>query len=61
MMDDVIVEEVRRVREELIKQYGGIDGYFERCQAQERASKARSKSLQRKQRTVAGRNPRKAS
>jgi hypothetical protein len=60
-MDDVIVEEVRRVREELIEQYGGIDGYFKRCQAQERARTGRSKPKQRKQRTVASKKSRKAS
>ena len=60
-MNDMIVEQVRRVREELIKMYGGIDGYFKRCQAQERARAARPKSQQRKQRSVAGRKPPKAS
>ena len=60
-MNDVIVEQVRRVREELIERYGGIDGYFKRCQAQERASQSRSKSRERKRRTVAGRKPQKAS
>ena len=34
-MNDVIVEPIRRVREELINRYGGIDGYFKHCQAQE--------------------------
>jgi hypothetical protein len=34
-MNDVIVEEIRRIREELINRYGGIDGYFKHCQAQE--------------------------
>lgn len=61
MMNDVIVEQVRQVREELIEQHGGIDGYFKKCQSQERISKARLKSQQRKRRTVAGRRPQKPS
>ncbi len=36
-MIDVIVDEVRQVREELIKRYGGIEGYFKHCQAQDQA------------------------
>jgi hypothetical protein len=27
-MSDVIVDEIRRLREELINRHGGIDGYF---------------------------------
>lgn len=45
------VEEVRRVREELIERYGGIDGYFKHCQAQERAQASRMKSRRRKRMT----------
>jgi hypothetical protein len=48
-MTDVIVEEIRRVREELIERYGGIDGYLKHCQAQDRAWATRSKSRRRKQ------------
>ena len=47
-MDDIIVEEVRRVREELIDRFRGIDGYFKHCQAQERVQAARLKSRRRK-------------
>ena len=47
-MADIIVEQIRRVREELINRYGGIDGYFKHCQAQERASATRSKHRRRK-------------
>jgi hypothetical protein len=36
-MNDIIVEEVRRIREELIERHSGIDGYFKYCQAQDRA------------------------
>jgi hypothetical protein len=42
-----IVEQVRRVREELIERHGGIDGYFKHCQALERTQAARSKSRRR--------------
>ncbi len=44
-----IVEQVRRVREQLIQRYGGIDGYFKHCQALDRAWSARSKSRRRKE------------
>lgn len=37
-MTDDIVEPIRQVREELINRHGGIEGYFEHCQAQERAA-----------------------
>ncbi len=43
-----IVEQIRRVREELIKRYGGIDGYFKHCQAQERARTPRPSARHRK-------------
>ena len=32
MKEDVIVAEVRLVREKLLKQYGGLDGYVEHLQ-----------------------------
>ena len=48
-MNDVIVEQVRQIREELIIRYGGIDGYFKHCQAQERARTTRPKPRRRKQ------------
>lgn len=50
-MKDVIVDEVRRVREELIEQFGGIDGYFKHCQTQDRARLKRLKSRRRKERS----------
>jgi hypothetical protein len=59
-MKDVIVDEVRRVREELIDRYGGIDGYFKHCQAQERTQATRRKSRRAKQATRAGRKTSKA-
>ncbi|MSR60496.1 MAG: hypothetical protein EXS05_23120 [Planctomycetaceae bacterium] len=50
-MSDEIVDEVRRVREELIERYGGIDGYFKHCQQQEKARANRLKTQRRKQTT----------
>lgn len=47
-MSDDIVDEVRRVREELIERHGGIDGYFKYCQQQDRARARRLKSPARK-------------
>lgn len=32
MKEDVIVAEVRRVREKLLKQYGGFEGYMDHIQ-----------------------------
>jgi hypothetical protein len=46
-MNDEIVEQTRKVREELIGRHGGINGYFKYCQAQDRAS-ARTSKLRRK-------------
>jgi len=36
MITDSNVEEVRRVREELIKRHGGLDGYMKHLQAMDR-------------------------
>ena len=43
MSRDVIVDEVRRVRDELVKRYGGLDGWIKHLQAmdRERARKAK--------------------
>jgi hypothetical protein len=35
-MIDAIVDEVRRVREELIQRYGGLEGYLKQCEEQNR-------------------------
>ncbi|HYV36597.1 MAG TPA: hypothetical protein VE988_12870 [Gemmataceae bacterium] len=48
-MSDANVEEVRRVREDLIKSFGGINGYFQHCQAQDRAAAGRLKRRRVKQ------------
>ena len=47
MRRDVIVDEVRRVRENLVKRYGGLDGWIEHLQAMDRERVRRAK-----QRTV---------
>ncbi len=36
MRHDVIVDEVRRVREELVRKYGGLDGWIQHLQAMDR-------------------------
>ena len=59
-MNDVIVDQVRRVREELIIRYGGIDGYFKHCQEQDKARASRPKSRPRKRRARPGRKTAKA-
>jgi hypothetical protein len=59
-MKDVIVEPIRRIREELIERYGGIDGYFKHCQAQERARTTRARLRRRKQSAQTARKTTKA-
>jgi hypothetical protein len=46
MSGDVIVDEVRRVRDELVKRYGGLDGWIEHLQAmdRDRARKAKQRT-----------------
>ena len=36
MSKDLIVEEVRRVRDQLVKKYGGLDGWIRHLQAMDR-------------------------
>jgi hypothetical protein len=50
MTKDVIVDEVRRVREELIKRYGGLDGWIQHLQEmdRQRARKVKNPSPKRK-------------
>jgi len=36
MSADVIVDEVRRVRDELVKRYGGLEGWIEHLQTMDR-------------------------
>jgi len=44
-MNDPILEEIWRVRQELIKQRGGLDGYFRYVQKIDRAHRQRGRSL----------------
>jgi len=42
-MSDPILEEIWRVREELIKRHGGLDGYFAYVQKLDRAHRRRGR------------------
>jgi hypothetical protein len=42
-MADPILDEIRRVREELVKKHGGLEGYFAYVQKLDRARRARGK------------------
>jgi hypothetical protein len=48
-MNDPILEEIWRVRQELIKQHGGLDGYFQRVQRIDRAHRQRGRRQKGKQ------------
>jgi hypothetical protein len=50
MMSDPILEEIGRVRQELLKRHGGIDGYVKHIQKLDRARRA----ARRKKRIKAG-------
>jgi hypothetical protein len=60
--EDVIVDEVRRVRAELIQRYGGLEGWIDHLQSMDRARIGKAKpraakkpaSLAEKSRTRAG-------
>jgi hypothetical protein len=58
-MTDPIVDEVRRVREDLIQQHGGLEGYLKFCQQQDRArtrgAKQQAKATQGRGKTSASR------
>ena len=47
-MTDPILDEVWRVREELLKRYGGIDGYFRHLQAMDRARARKGRAPRRR-------------
>ena len=57
-MSDPILEEIWRVREKLIKEHGGIDGYFTYVQQLDRAR--RRKAKQRRLRKVSKADSKKA-
>lgn len=44
VVNDPIVEEVRRVRKELIQQHGGLDGYLKHLQAMDRRRLSQAKA-----------------
>lgn len=43
MSRDVIVDEVRRIRDELVKRHGGLDGWIQHLQAMDRARRRKAK------------------
>ena len=43
MSRDVIVDEVRRVRDELVKRYGGLDGWIDHLQEMDRERTRKTK------------------
>jgi len=57
--NDVIVDEVRRVRHELVKRYGGLDGWIQHLQAMDREGARRAHSrtaVKRRPKVGAGRS-----
>lgn len=45
MSFDPIVDEVRRVRDELVKKYGGLDGWIDHLQKMDQARAGKAKRL----------------
>ena len=45
MPDDPIVEEIHKIREELLKKHGGFEGYFEHLLREQETMKDRLVSL----------------
>ena len=54
MITDSNVEEVRRVREELIKRHGGLDGYMKHLQAMDRERNRTTKRKRARRATTRG-------
>lgn len=63
MSNDVIVDEARRVRHELVKRYGGLDGWIQHLQAmdRERDRLAHQRTAVKRRPKVSARRPRRAS
>ena len=63
MSHDVIVDEVRRIRDELVKRYGGLDGWIQHLQAadRERAHQSHRRTRGKRVAQVGVRKPRRAS
>ena len=57
-MSDALLEEIWRVRDELLKKHGGWHGYFQYIQRLERARRRSKLSRQRKPRKVKAKAPR---
>lgn len=55
-MADLIVERCRRVREELLRQYGGLEGLFSKLEAMDR-EREKSRRARRRGRGRTGTNP----
>ena len=61
MSADVIVDQVRRVRDELVKRYGGLDGWIDHLQAMDRERAGKMQRPTAKKRVSNGRKRRKPS
>ncbi len=55
MRGNVIVDEVRRIRDELVKRYGGLDGWIEHLQAMDRERADQAKRQASKKSPTGGR------
>ena len=54
MTRDVIVDEIRRVRDELVKRHGGLDGWIAHLQAMDRARRRKAKQITGKKAVASG-------
>lgn len=54
MSRDVIVDNVRRVRETLVKRHGGLDGWIEHLQSMDRARLHKAKRRKATKPTLSG-------
>ena len=63
MSHDVSVDEVRRIRHELVKKYGGLDGWIQHLQAidRERARKSYQRTVGKRGAQAGARRRRRAS
>ncbi len=63
MSTDVIVEEVRRVRHELVEKHGGLDGWIQHLQQmdRERRGKRRTRSMDERGSRIGRQRPRRVS
>jgi hypothetical protein len=54
MSRDVIVDEVRRVRDQVVKRHGGLDGWIAHLQAMDRSRRHKAKKRTAKRLVVSG-------